>query len=172
MGTLRYGIHKPTEDAANEMIRESLVGVTSQQAKADILTPWKEQDRLSKEVFNPNGVPDDAVRQGMFHRSYNTWRPHLNSREGIARFSEIARRSSDPVPRFFDPPPPPAEVVISYHPDVVSLLLQGYGWSRLQCPGCKRYLRNVEPVVCRGCSVRYELLPTGRYRRIALEVAS
>lgn len=85
MGIIRYGVHRTLEDEANRLIRESLAGVTSQSAKSDILTPWKEQDRLSREVYNGTGFPDPAIRQGMFHRAYNSAYPHLNSRDGIAR---------------------------------------------------------------------------------------
>ena len=75
---LRHGVHAQLEEAANELIKESLKGVTSIQAKSDILTPWKEKDRLSKEVYNSNGFAD-TMRRGMYHRAYNRTSPHLNS---------------------------------------------------------------------------------------------
>jgi len=85
MGIIRYGTHKPLDDAATEMIRESLVGVTKYSEKADILTPWKEQDRRNREVYVEAGVPDASTRKGMFHRSHNADRPDLNSRDGITK---------------------------------------------------------------------------------------
>lgn len=84
MATVRCGIHAPLEQAANELIFGSLKGVTSQEAKADILTPWKENDRKSKEVLTSSGFPDAKIRRGMYHRAINRTKPYLNSREGIA----------------------------------------------------------------------------------------
>lgn len=72
------------EAAANELIRKSLEGVTSMAEKSDILTPWKEQDRRSREVYNPSGVADSSLRSGMYHRSWNSRDAHLNSRDGVA----------------------------------------------------------------------------------------
>ena len=59
--------------------------MTSHAAKSDVLTAWKEQDRRSHEVYVSEGVPDPAVRRGMFHRALNPTRPELNSRDGHAR---------------------------------------------------------------------------------------
>jgi hypothetical protein len=85
MGFIRHGVHKPLEDAANEIIRKSLEGVTKYSEKADILTPWKEQDRRNREVYTEAGAPDASMRKGMFHRVHNPDRPDLNSRDGIAK---------------------------------------------------------------------------------------
>ena len=52
---LRHGVHAQLEEAANELIKESLKGVTSIQAKSDILTPWTEIDRKKREVMVPSG---------------------------------------------------------------------------------------------------------------------
>jgi hypothetical protein len=84
MSIVRSGIHLPLETAANELIAASLKGVTSQQAKADILTPWKENDRRSREVLTASGSPDAQIRRGMYHRAANRTKPYLNSREGVA----------------------------------------------------------------------------------------
>lgn len=78
----RSGVHPELEEEANRIIRESLRGVTARSAKADILTPWKEQDRKSREVYNATGVADPSSRRGMFHRSWNPSRPDLNSVDG------------------------------------------------------------------------------------------
>lgn len=85
MATVRCGIHAPLEQAANDWIFGSLKGVTSQQEKSDILTPWKEHDRRSKEILTGSGAPPDAqIRRGMYHRAANRDKPYLNAREGIA----------------------------------------------------------------------------------------
>lgn len=81
---LRRGVHRPLEDAADALIKQSLAGVTKHSEKADILTPWKEQERKRREVLVPSGTPDPSNRQGIFHRAINTTAPHLNSREGTA----------------------------------------------------------------------------------------
>lgn len=82
---LRRGVHAALEAEANRLIKESLAGVTRHSDKADILTPWKEQERYRREVYVSSGVPDSSTRQGMFHRSLNPSRPELNSRDGVAR---------------------------------------------------------------------------------------
>lgn len=84
MGKLRFGVDRTLEDAANEIIRESLAGVTKRSDKSDILTPWKEMDRKSREVYSSSGVVDAATRRGYFHRAWNPLHPHLNSRDGVA----------------------------------------------------------------------------------------
>lgn len=87
--SLRRGIHPILEAEANRLIKESLVGVTRHQDKADILTPWKEQERYRREVYVASGTPDSSTRQGMFGRATNPARPELNSRDGIARARTI-----------------------------------------------------------------------------------
>lgn len=86
---IRSGIHLPLEEAANALIFGSLKGVTKQSEKSDILTPWKEQDRRSREVMAAAGSVDAAIRRGMYHRAANRERPHLNSREGHTRASRF-----------------------------------------------------------------------------------
>lgn len=84
MGTLRYGTHRVLEDAGTELIRRSLIGVNGHEAKRDVLTPWKERDRRSREVFVPSGTPDPALRIGNFHRVASPT-SHLNSVQGSVR---------------------------------------------------------------------------------------
>lgn len=84
MGMLRHGVHKELEQAANDMLKASMAGITSQSAKRDILTPWKEKDRRDREILVESGTPDASTRRGMYHRAYNPDSPHLNSREGTA----------------------------------------------------------------------------------------
>lgn len=81
---LRHGVHKEMEEAANELLRVSMAGVTKHSDKSDILTPWKEQSRRKREVYVDSGVPDPAVRRGSFHRAWNSASAHLNSVEGFA----------------------------------------------------------------------------------------
>lgn len=79
---LRNGTCRELEDQANELIRESLKGVTSRAAKSDILTEWKQEDRWNHEVYPASGTADPAVRRGQFSRVWNSKYPHLNSRDG------------------------------------------------------------------------------------------
>lgn len=97
MGVMRYGVHRVLEDEANRLIHQSLKGVTSHSAKSDILTPWKEQERRRREVQVGSGVPDPAIRQGMYGRARNTSLPHLNSRDGVAPPHRIPSERSAPV---------------------------------------------------------------------------
>lgn len=82
---LRRGTHKPLEDVANAMLKEALAGVTRHSEKSDLLTPWKEAERRRREVMVPSGVPDSALRKGVFYREINRTHAHLNSCEGIVR---------------------------------------------------------------------------------------
>jgi hypothetical protein len=81
---VRSGIHPLLEAAANELIYGSLRGITSQSAKSDILTPWKEQDRVRREVLSHTGSVDPAIRRGLYGRVANGVQSHLNSRDGWA----------------------------------------------------------------------------------------
>lgn len=94
-GTVRYGIHPLLEAEANAIIFGSLKGVTSQSAKSDILTPWKEADRRAREVLSSSGSVDPALRRGMYHRARNAFHPHLNGRDGVARPRGRAKMSGD-----------------------------------------------------------------------------
>ena len=81
--TLRTGVHKEMEEAANELLRVHLSGITKHSDKADILTPWKEQSRRSREVYVSTGTPDGSLRRGIFSRAWNSAADHLNSVEGM-----------------------------------------------------------------------------------------
>lgn len=93
-GIVRHGVHAPLEDAANALIFGHLAKVTRSADKADVLTPWKERDRRSREIFVSTGTPDAALRSGIFNRVRNPdpRYKHLNSVEagvstkGPARF--------------------------------------------------------------------------------------
>lgn len=108
---VRRGVHAELEAAADQMLWDSLKGVTSHQAKSDILTPWKLQERQRRELMVPSGTPDPAVRKGVYHRSINTTRPELNSRDGVVR----GRRGG-------------MAAYASSHPEDTSRLLDSGGW--------------------------------------------
>lgn len=82
---LRTGVHAPLEEEADRILRESLAKVTRHSDKSDILTPWKETARRSREVYMPSGSPDGSLRRGNFNRRWNSDAPHLNSVEGVSR---------------------------------------------------------------------------------------
>lgn len=84
-GRVRYGTNLVLEEEANEIIFGHLRGISSREEKSDVLTPWKEKNRLSKEVYNVTGFPQPSIRNGMFHRTLNRAKPWLNSRDGIAQ---------------------------------------------------------------------------------------
>lgn len=87
---VRNGVHAQFEALADELIFGSLQGVTSREAKSDILTPWKEKHRKSHEIMTRSGAPVDAqVRRGNFHRAYNPVHTHLNSYEGATRAMKL-----------------------------------------------------------------------------------
>lgn len=96
MSTLpfRSGVNVTLEEVADELLRQSLVGVTSHEAKRDVLTPWKKRDRRRREVFNSTGVADPSIRKGMYHRSANPDYPELNSRDGVAQARTTRRRGA------------------------------------------------------------------------------
>ena len=92
---VRRGVHAALEAAADALIKESLKDVTRHADKSDILTPWKQQERLKREVMVPSGVPDPAVRSGVFHRALNPRDGHLNSRLGQVRGKRVSATYSD-----------------------------------------------------------------------------
>lgn len=93
---LRNGTCRELEDQADALLWESLKGVTSREAKSDVLTPWKQQDRWDHEVYTAAGTADPAVRQGVFGRAWNSKYPHLNSRDG----HYPVRRAQDGIDTF------------------------------------------------------------------------
>jgi hypothetical protein len=77
---MRYGIHAPLEEAADNLLRQSMQGI--RHADHDILTKWKLADRKKHEISPSEGFADGAVRRGNYWRAYNPAKPELNSREG------------------------------------------------------------------------------------------
>lgn len=84
MSQLRFGTHERLEEAADEILRASFVGVTRAEERGGVLTPYMLASRRAREVYPASGIPDPAMRKGIFHRAYNPARPDLNSRDGIA----------------------------------------------------------------------------------------
>lgn len=84
-GRVRYGTSLALEEEADAILFAHLKLITSREAKSDILTPWKEKNRIGHEVYTAAGYPDSSIRQGMFGRVLNRAKPYLNSRDGIAR---------------------------------------------------------------------------------------
>lgn len=155
MGQIHYGIHQQLEDAATALIKESLEGVTSMSAKSDILTPWKEQDRKSREVYNKEGAPDGALRRGMFHRAYNPQYRHLNSApNGRVRVPRDLLTSAPPRLRELDE----TNVHVGMVYDL-SVQLGAPGNSRIKCVGCARFLARKSDITCSTCSAHYTAAP-------------
>ncbi len=93
---VKSGIHEQLEEEANALIFGSLKDVTSREEKSDILTPWKEKNRKSREILSRTGHPiDAALRKGMFHRAYNNVQTHLNSYDGPTRPIKMDARWED-----------------------------------------------------------------------------
>lgn len=82
---VRFGVHRELEEEATALILASLEGVTSRDAKSDILTPWKDKHRHTHEILVTSGAPDPAVRRGQFSKAYNRKQTHLNSYECATR---------------------------------------------------------------------------------------
>lgn len=83
---VKSGIHEQLEAEADALIFGSIKDVTSRAAKSDILTPWKEKNRKSREILSRTGHPiDGSLRRGMFNRVYNPVQTHLNSYDGPTR---------------------------------------------------------------------------------------
>lgn len=91
---LRNGIHHPLEEEANRILREALAHLPRSE-KMDVLTPWKEKDRLSREVYAGEGVVDPSIRRGMYHRMWNSKYPHLNSQDGHTKPKRVSQRRDE-----------------------------------------------------------------------------
>jgi hypothetical protein len=93
---VKSGINELLEAEADALIFGSLKDVTSREAKSDILTPWKEKNRKSREILSRSGHPiDGSLRRGMFHRAYNPVQTHLNSYDGPTRPIKMDARWED-----------------------------------------------------------------------------
>lgn len=84
MTAVRHGVHPQLEEYADELLRRSNIGITRAEERGGVLTPYMLASRRAREVYPASGVPDPAMRAGLYHRAYNSGRPDLNSRDGIA----------------------------------------------------------------------------------------
>lgn len=165
MGQLHSGVHQQLDDAATEMIRKSLEGVTSMAAKSDILTPWKDQDRKRREVYSSEGVPDGALRRGMFHRAWNSTHRHLNSVDGKVPPPGDLRTGGDP--RFHRD----EEAVEAG--EVYDLRIYWGDQIRIKCPICSKYMSSKDlEVVCRCGSVYSKVPEEGHYQVVRISDGS
>jgi hypothetical protein len=163
MGQLHSGVHQPLDDAATELIRQSLEGVTSMSEKSDVLTPWKEMDRRRREVYTVEGAPDGAVRRGMYHRAWNSSAPHLNSVEGRARPSLAALHIGHSEPRFQR-----NDAVVEVG-EVYDLRVYWGQQVRIKCPACAKYLSSTGLEVTCRCGSAYSRTPEdGHYQVIRI----
>jgi hypothetical protein len=78
------GVHPQLEEYADELLRQSNIGIKRAEERGGVLTPYMLAARRAREVYPASGTPDPAMRAGLFHRAYNSGRPDLNSRDGIA----------------------------------------------------------------------------------------
>jgi hypothetical protein len=160
MGQLHFGVHQQLEDAATELIRKSLEGVTSMSAKSDILTPWKEQDRRRREVYTAEGVPDGALRRGMYHRAWNSTHRHLNSMDGVVPIPVDLRAGGEP---HFHRDENDLEVG-----EVYDLRIQWGRQIRIKCPVCSKFVRDDLEIVCRCGSVFSKSPDEGHYQVVRI----
>ena len=153
MDRVHYGIHKDLEAAADEYLRQAVSSLPRSQ-KMDILTPWKERDRLSREVYNVDGIPDSATRSGLFGRAWNPRNANLNSRNSVipmGRTEEIT--AYFPEASFSDRAGPVYSGPL--RSQAVCRMLSWGRTVRLQCPPCRRYLAAGPEVTCRKCGTVY-----------------
>jgi hypothetical protein len=84
MSRLRNGTCRDLEDEADRILKDSFIG-KSRADRGDVLTPGMMEARQRREVLVSTGAPDGRLRQGLFHRAWNSQHPHLNSSDGAAR---------------------------------------------------------------------------------------
>ena len=99
---LRHGVCHSLEEEADRLIAESLKGVSSREAKSDILTAWKLEDRMNREILTSTGTADPAVRQGQFNKAWNPKHGHLNSREGFYPVRRFVSDGLDETTSYYD----------------------------------------------------------------------
>lgn len=153
MDRTHYGVHKELEAAADEILRQAVADLPRSQ-KMDILTPWKERDRISREVYTAEGFPDSAVRRGLYHRVWNPGSAHLNSRDGHIRGNRTTELTAyisesgfqDRAGKVYNGP---------LRSQLTCRRLMWGSIVRLQCAPCRRYLANGPEVVCRKCGTIY-----------------
>lgn len=161
MGQLHSGVHQQLEDAANELIRKSLEGVTSMSAKSDILTPWKEADRKRREVYTEAGIPDGALRRGMYHRAWNSRHPHLNSVDGRVPLP-VDLLAGAAAPHFHRDG---GDLELG---EVYDLRINWGKQVRIKCPACAKFVRAALEIHCRCGSVFSQTPEEGHYQVVRI----
>jgi len=152
---MHYGVHVGLEEAADELLRQQVASLPRSQ-KMDLLTPWKERDRLSREVYNSEGVPDPALRRGMFHRAWNPKQTHLNSRDAHGYQPKIDTLNLYVSEHGFQDRA--GQVVTGWirRPMSECRVLRWGNQQRLQCVPCIRYLPSgTDEVQCKRCRTTY-----------------
>lgn len=153
---MHYGIHLELEEAANELLRKEVADLPRSQ-KMDLLTPWKERDRLSREVYTSEGIPDGSLRKGMFHRAWNPQHTHLNSRDAIG--SQLKLDTSTVYVSEDGYQDRAGKVVtgwVTRSMSEVRILRWGKDKTRMQCIPCIRYLpQGADQVQCKRCRTTY-----------------
>ena len=154
MDRTHYGVHAELEAAADEILRQAVAELPRSQ-KMDILTPWKERDRLSREIYTAEGMPDSAVRRGMYNRAWNPRDGHLNSRDGHVR----GHRTYEVFAYWSDESyqDRAGKVVVGYlsRPLSECRILRWGSQVRLQCTFCHLYLPSGPIVRCSRCRTTY-----------------
>jgi hypothetical protein len=151
---MHYGVHVGLEEAADELLRQQVAALPRSQ-KMDLLTPWKERDRLSREVYNSEGVPDPALRRGMYHRAWNPKHPHLNSRDAIGHQLKYDN-TTQYVPEYgFQDRA--GDLIVSWRRPMSECRTVTWGnQQRLQCIPCIRFLPSGgDQVRCKRCCTVY-----------------
>lgn len=161
MGQIRSGMHQQLDDAATELIRKSLEGVTSMSEKSDVLTPWKETDRRRREVYTAEGTPDGALRRGMYHRAWNSTRPHLNSIDG--RVSSLPGDLLGGAAPHFHRDSNAVEVG-----EIYDLRISFGRQMRIKCPLCAKYMRDALEITCRCGSIFSKVPDAGHYQVVRI----
>lgn len=154
MERTHYGIHKELEAAADELLRQAVADLPRSQ-KMDILTPWKERDRLSREIYTSEGLPDPAVRSGMYNRAWNPRSAHLNSRDGHVRGRRTEESSvyvAEESYRDWG-----GQVIVGHllRPLSECRVVRWGSKMRLQCVPCCRFLPSGPRVRCKRCRTTY-----------------
>ena len=74
---VRSGVDWDLETQADELLRQSRVGITKVSDKQDFLTNDQLERRRCREVYNRNGIPDAHLYSGLYRRA---WNPHAGTR--------------------------------------------------------------------------------------------
>jgi hypothetical protein len=152
---LHYGIHVELEEAANELLRKEVADLPRSQ-KMDLLTPWKERDRLSREVYNSEGIPDGSLRRGMFHRAWNPQHTHLNSRDATGYQLKLDTVTAYVSEQGYQDRAGEVEISL-IRPMSECRILRWGNQMRLQCVPCIRYLPRgtSDRTKCKRCRTTY-----------------